>query len=238
MIDNIWQNLGEDADNDGHVIEWVDSTWILDTGDRNGIDDDGNGYADDFVGWNSLEYYGEDPSNQTDTDGHGTHVAGIAAATTNNGIGVAGISWNAKIMTACMSSDLSPYPGYIIDGYLGIIYLAEAGADIINCSWGNSGNYRFKAAEEAVKYSTMLGSIVICSAGNGASLGIDFPAKYPNVVAVGGVTSEDERHFSSNYGPAIDVMAPYTILSTLLNQDYGIKTEHPCLLLLLPGCSH
>ncbi len=213
LIDNIWQNLGEDADNDGHVIEWADSVWVLDPGDRNGIDDDGNGYPDDFIGWNGMGEYGEDPSNPIDKTGHGTHVAGIAAATTNNEIGIAGISWNAKIMIAKIGNG-----PYISDGPGGIIYLAEAGADIINCSWG--GRIHSHANEEAVKYATMLGSIVVCSAGNDGLLGIHYPAKNPNVVAVGGVTSEDRKHYKSNCGAAIDVMAPYSVFSTSYTDDY------------------
>ncbi|MGD8778368.1 MAG: S8 family serine peptidase [Ignavibacteria bacterium] len=222
LIDNIWQNLGEDADNDGHVIEWADSAWVLDPGDRNGIDDDRNGYPDDFIGWNSMGVYGEDPSNPNDPDGHGTHVAGIAAATTNNEIGVAGISWNAKIMTVCQSSNLSPYPGYIIDGYQGIIYLAEAGADIINCSWGSDFYYR--AAEEAVKYASMLGSIVVCAAGNDGVETVNYPARYPHTIAVGGINSEDGLYSWTNYGSAIDVMAPYKIYSTSYTDDYTTKS--------------
>ncbi len=218
LIDNIWQNLGEDADKDGHVIEWADSVWILDPGDRNGIDDDGNGYADDFIGWNSMGEYGEDPSNPMDKFGHGTHVAGIVAATTDNGIGVAGVSWNAKIMTACQSSKKSPYAGYIENGYDGLIYLAESGADIINCSWGGGGYSR--ASEEAIEYARMLGSIVVCSAGNSSSRKLHYPSSYYNSFSVGGVTSEDLLHPGSNYGITVDVMAPYSIYSTYIGDSY------------------
>ncbi|MCD4748535.1 MAG: S8 family serine peptidase, partial [Thermoanaerobaculales bacterium] len=107
LVDNIKQNLGEDADGDGHVIELSGSDWIFDPGDENNIDDDGNGYRDDFVGWNFYNDAGRGDNDPDDPGSHGTHVAGLAAAVTDNGLGVAAISWNVKILATSASNSSS-----------------------------------------------------------------------------------------------------------------------------------
>lgn len=116
---NLWQNPGEIPDN--------------------GQDDDANGYIDDLHGWNFA-------TNQPDPTGlshtptsaeHGTHTASICCAVTDNRRGLAGSSWNAKLMAVNCSSPYSD--NSIISGYDGILYAAEAGANIINCSWGGPG---------------------------------------------------------------------------------------------------
>ena len=108
LRENIWQNLGEDADGDGHTIEFIDGEWVLDPGDLNGVDDDNQDgdpdtFIDDLIGW---DFIGESfESIQPDNDPapysghwHGTHVAGLAAAVTNNQTGVAGAGYNCSIM--------------------------------------------------------------------------------------------------------------------------------------------
>jgi len=105
---------------------WVNDDEIPD----NGVDDDNNGYIDDIHGWN-FEQNNNDPSPNVINSSHGTHVAGIIGARGNNGIGVAGVAWNAKIMAVNASSGESV--GY---GYPGIEYAVNNGARVINVSWG------------------------------------------------------------------------------------------------------
>ena len=223
LLENIWQNLGEDADGDGQVLVEVEGQWQFDPDDINDLDDDGNGYADDFIGWDFLvddDFRGG--PNPDDVHGHGTHVAGLAAGVTNNVTGIASISWNVKIMSTSHSA-----PGYggIYYGYDGIIYLAENGADIINCSWGSF--YRSEANAEAVRYATGLGSVVVASAGNDDTDMPHYPSSYPGVVSVAALGNTDAKATYSCYGMGVDISAPGgdlqkggQLLSTWLNGGY------------------
>lgn len=223
---NIWQNLGEDADGDGHVIEYVNGQWVLDPGDLDGIDNDGNGYPDDLIGWDFYDFSltgngsNPDPTWGSPTQNHGSHVAGIAAAKTNNGAGIASISWNVKYMP--VQTDIGN--NTLIYGYDGIIYAAENGADIINCSWGS--NVYSQADADAVAYAVGLGSILICSGGNTNINQVRFPSGYPGVFATASVNSIDQKATYSSYGIHIDIAAPggdvgMSILSTLPYNSYG-----------------
>ncbi|TAL69734.1 MAG: T9SS type A sorting domain-containing protein [Bacteroidetes bacterium] len=227
LMNNLKQNLGEDADHDGHVLEYreSDSTWVFDPGDTNHIDDDFNGFADDFIGWDFLADWatkseGNDP---WDYNSHGTHVSGIAAGCTNNDTGIASISWNVKFM---VTSHSSPNYNYIYKGFDGIVYLADNGADVINCSWGGGGYSTSEA--EAIAYATSLGAILVIAAGNDNSEEAFYPASYPNVISVASVGVDDRKANYSNYGIGVDISAPGGdygngggILSTLLNHSYG-----------------
>ncbi|MFH1052221.1 MAG: S8 family serine peptidase [bacterium] len=207
LTDNLWQNLAEDADNDGTVLEWVDSLkkYILDPGDLNGIDDDENGYIDDLIGWDFVEDYDSDTqgNDPQDFNNHGTHVAGISAGVTNNNIGIASVSWNVKFVP---TSHSSPSFNNILRGFEGIVYLAELGCDVINCSWGGGGYSRANA--EAVEYADALGAIVIAAAGNDNSPAPFYPSSYPHLVSVASVSSKDIRANYSNYGNFVDICAP------------------------------
>ncbi len=223
---NLWQNLGEDANHNGHVIEYdsVQKKWVFDPGDINNIDDDSNGYVDDFIGWDFLVDWttkaeGNDPM---DYYGHGTHVAGISAGCTNNDSGIASISWNVKFLP---TSHSSPDFTNIEKGFEGIVYLAENGADVINCSWGGGG---YSSAEaESIAYATGIGAIVITAAGNSNQSGSFYPASYPHIISVASVASSDKKASYSNYGIGVDISAPGGdgsdggILSTVLNYRYS-----------------
>jgi subtilisin family serine protease len=204
LVENIYQNLGEDADGDGKVIEESGGSWVFDPGDINGIDDDGNGYPDDFVGWNFLNDDELEDNDPDDPDSHGTHVAGLAAGRTNNGTGISAISWNVKILSASAANTASD--GAIERGLSGVVYLAENGADIINMSWGGDGTSQYQ--QEVMEYASGLGSILVAAAGNERTTDLHFPSALPGVLSVGSVGSTDRLASYSNRGISVDVLAP------------------------------
>jgi thermitase len=144
-----------------------------------------------------------DDDNPQDDHGHGTHVAGIATARTNNGAGVAGLSWGAEIMPVKAMDDYGR--GKNADIANGIIYAANNGADIINLSL--SGPDPSSVLEEAVEYAHDLGGVVVAATGNDNAT-VSYPARYPEVIAVAATDSNDQRASFSNYGPEVDVAAP------------------------------
>jgi serine protease len=200
LAPNIWHNLGEDANDNGRTLLESGDTWVFDPGDLNGVDDDGNGYVDDLIGWNFSTSQSNDPNTGHD---HGTHVAGIAGAVTDNGIGVASISHNVKLMpVSSYDSGCNCLP----NAYQLLIYAAENGAHIINASWGSIVYARVN--EEVINYVRSLGSIVVSSAGNRHSLELGYPSSYPGVVSVGAVAVTDGKATYSSFGPAVTVSAP------------------------------
>lgn len=223
LRENIWQNLGEDADGDGRTMEFVNDAWVMDPGDINYEDDDGNGYADDLLGWDFQGWNGE-PDNDPveDTPTHGTHVAGIASAVTDNVYGIASIGFNCSLM-AVKTSQYEVGSGYIINGHEGIVYAAANGAKAINCSWGGPG---YSMAEKAaVDYALSKGALVVSSAGNTSNQLKNYPASYDGVLAVGR-TNQYDRIDASCYGTTVDVMAPgTTILSTWCSIIQGDRTS-------------
>ena len=174
----------------------------------NGIDDDGNGFIDDVQGWDFVgaSYLTPAPDNNpADAHGHGTHVAGTIAATGNNGLGVVGVAWGAKVM-AVRSLDNG---GTGTDAQLAnaVIYAANNGADVINNSYGGKGFSQ--TLLDAMNYAHSLGAVVIVSAGNDAARAEEnFPASFPNVITVGATMPDDGLAYYSNWGSKIDVTAP------------------------------
>ncbi|MEI6091428.1 MAG: S8 family serine peptidase [bacterium] len=205
LMENLYQNLGEDADDDGHTIEHIDGEWVLDPGDLNDTDDDGNGYSDDLVGWN---FYTNDGTNVNDPNAstsnqHGTHVAGISAGVTNNSNGIASISWNVKFLPTKHGNNGGG--SSIYNGYDGIIYLAEFGADVINCSWGGYG--ASASLQEVIDYAVGLGSIIIAASGNSNIETPHFPSSYHGIISVASIAENDSKAYYSNYGAVIDISA-------------------------------
>ncbi|MFQ6676189.1 MAG: S8 family peptidase, partial [Fidelibacterota bacterium] len=195
----------------------------------NGVDDDGNGYVDDVHGWDfagSNSAVGQRPDNDPDNgpedeDGfwvHGTHVAGLANAVTDNGIGVAGVAWNVRTLPVKGSYD--DLPAFVHFGYDGIVYAADMGADIINCSWGGGGFSRAEA--DIIEYANGKGSLVVGAAGNAASPEHHFPSGYEGVLSVAATNTNDARAWFSNFGLSVDVAAPgENVLATFPEGAYG-----------------
>jgi serine protease len=149
----------------------------------------------DFVG-NSVH--------ADDDHGHGTHVAGTIAQSTNNGIGVAGVAPGATIMPLkVLSASGSGSVAGIADA---IHYAADNGAKVINMSLG--GRFRSKVLEKAVKYAHDKGVVVVCAAGNDGSNRVSYPAAYPGAIAVAATQFDETTTFYSNSGKEIDIAAP------------------------------
>jgi subtilisin family serine protease len=195
------------------------SLWI-NTGDNttNGIDDDGNGYIDDINGWD----VGDNDNNPNPTTlayDHGTHVAGIVGATSNNNTGVASIGYSVKLMAVKATDNASS----VSDGYAGIIYAVDNGADVINMSWG--GYTSSTTGQNVINYAHNAGVVLIAAAGNDNLSTMLYPAGYNWVISVAASASNDAKASFSNYGNWIDVTAPgANIYSTTVNATYGNKS--------------
>jgi len=194
LSDRLWTNPGETA--------------------GNGVDDDGNGLVDDVHGWNFLT----DSSDLTDENGHGTQVAGVAAAASNNGAGVAGVCWNCRVMVVkiMQASGTVNYS----DIAAGVAYAAGQGAQVINLSLG--GYADSETLRTAIE-SAAATAVIVAGAGNDDTSTPFYPAAYPEVIAVAGTDQTDTRASFSNYGSWVNVTAPGVEIKTTFagNNSYG-----------------
>ena len=175
--------------------------WVNTLETVNGIDDDGNGYIDDINGWD----FGANDPNPNDQCGHGTHVAGIAAATTNNGRGVAGVAFDSRIMS--LKGLGFGCGGNVSDLTAAMLYAVNNGADIINNSWGGTGYDAL--IESTINTATASGVVVVSAAGNSnAEAHNYFPANVERSITVSATTNANIRASYSNFGVKIDVGAP------------------------------
>jgi len=157
-------------------------------------------------------------TNPNDGNGHGTHVAGIAAALTNNVIGIAGVAPSCLLIPVrILDNDGTGTLNNLING---IIYAADQGAQVINLSCGGPGGSIL--LENAVNYAWEKGCVVIGSAGSNGSTDLTYPAAYEHVISVTSTDRKDQKSIFANYGNWIDVCAPgSTILSTYLGGGYA-----------------
>lgn len=195
----------------------------------NGIDDDQNGYIDDIHGLNTLvrDNNGNATVDTMDTHSHGTHVAGTIGATQNNGIGIAGIASNVKLMALrTVPNNGDELDVDVVEAFL---YAAKNGAKIINCSFGKDRNEGGQAVKEAIDFiGKTYGTLVVAAAGN-SSQDIDqrltYPASFPstNLMVVGSTTSSGRMSYFSNYGKVnVDLAAPgSSIYSTTPGNRYA-----------------
>ncbi|MFZ4714171.1 MAG: S8 family peptidase [Bacteriovoracaceae bacterium] len=181
----------------------------------NNIDDDKNGYVDDYYGINTLQRDGEGRAtgNPMDTHYHGSHVAGTIAAEQNNGKGIAGIASKVRIMAIhTVPNDGDETDLDVAESY---IYAAKMGAKIINCSFGKSVNEGGQIVSEAIDFiGKNYGTLVVAAAGN-ETTNIDITPKYPaaytnnNLLVIAATTNKGGLASFSNWGlKSVDVAAP------------------------------
>ncbi len=196
------------------------------------VDDDDNGYVDDYRGWDWVtggylcDYNGgEDCSvadnNPMDFAGHGSHVSGITSAATDNGVGIAGVGFNCKIMALRMGWQATDGGGYVGMGFAAsaFYYAANNGARGLNCSWGSSNSGGLGAATD---YAINNGLIVISAAGNNNNQSPSYLCSRSDVMAVAATNSSDQKASFSSYGSWVDVSAPGVgIRSTVFNNSYA-----------------
>ncbi|MEQ8471106.1 MAG: S8 family serine peptidase [Marinoscillum sp.] len=183
----------------------------------NGIDDDGNGYIDDYIGYDFAD---NDSIAEADASHHGTRVGGIAGASTDDGIGMAGIGFNTlisplKVFKSSNNNSSSAYES--------VLYAADNGFDIINLSWGSPDSYS-QAAQNIINYAVQeKGLIVIAAAGNTPEDLAFYPASYDNVLSVGATEPDDNKASFSTFNYNIDMTAPgRQIYSAQGSNTYGI----------------
>ncbi len=199
---------------------------------ENGLDDDGNGYADDIYGWDFTDApnlqaegdYIEGDNEPIDESGHGTHVAGIAGAMPNNGIGIAGVAWECPLMAIRAGLSLGGSSRLQDDDSASaIVYAADSGASVINMSWGSE--HRSFVIQDAIDYAYARGVVLVAAAGNSQKAAAIFPAAYRKVIAVASTEQNQLRFYQSNFGASIDIGAPgNVILSTQINNQYRLLT--------------
>ena len=143
-------------------------------------------------------------ANATDDNGHGTAVAGLTSASTNNGVGMAAVGWASSVLPVkVLGADGSGTYSAIANG---IVWAADKGARVINLSLGGSASSQ--TLQDAVNYAWNRNVIVIAAAGNNGNNTPVYPAAYNNVIAVSATTSTDARPSWSNYGSYVDLSAP------------------------------
>ncbi|HEY65348.1 MAG TPA: S8 family serine peptidase [Caldilineae bacterium] len=193
LAPGIWTNPGEVPDN--------------------GLDDDGNGFVDDVHGW---DFAGED-ADPSDDHGHGTHVAGIAAARINNALGIAGMAGSVTIMPVdVFNGGIGTYADLI----QAIVYAADNGADVINMSLGALSYSR--GEEAAVEYAWRRGVVLVAAAGNNGNEAWHYPAAHQHVIGVAATDGADHRAGFSSFGPFVSVSAPgLSVFSTYPEAQYS-----------------
>ncbi|RYZ57752.1 MAG: hypothetical protein EOP07_09030 [Proteobacteria bacterium] len=212
LKDNVWSNPGETG---------------LDANGKdkrtNGIDDDGNGFVDDWHGW---DFYNND-NDPMDDNSHGTHVAGTIGAVGNNESGIVGVNWSVSMVPIKVFSGGGATSTDML--VKGIEYATTLGVFVSNNSWG--GGAYSDAIYSAIKKASDKGILFAAAAGNEGEnndVGDHYPSNYdlPNIISVAAINRKDNVSAFSNYGAnTVDVAAPgEDIYSTLPNGLYGLKS--------------
>lgn len=215
----------EDVNGNGRFDDWPSDVVIEGVpGDLNGIDDDGNGVADDVIGYDfvdqSVRNLGDDRDRDPvpfDEQGHGTSVAGVIAATANNVRGIAGLAYNARLR-ALRAFDATGNAEED-DIASALIYAALTGVHVVNMSFGDGVDSPM--FRDAVAFAAAMNVVLVASTGNSGSISRQYPAGYDNVIAVGSTNSDDRRSPFSSTGSLVSIAAPgEAIITTAVNSRY------------------
>lgn len=224
---NIWKNAAENGAWTPANAEEARSATIPGCRDKscNGVDDDSNGFKDDYIGWNwAIDRPGviaKGTNNPRDLHGHGTHVSGVIGSL-HNGKGTVGI--NSKVQIMALRFLNKEGSGTDEGAILAINYASKMGADLINASWGGGGES--PALNEAVQASTKAGTLFVAAAGN-SSMNNDYsdnwPANFAGVLSVAASDPTGKLAFFSNTGKrTVHIVAPgHVIMSTITAGKYA-----------------
>lgn len=190
----------------------------------NGIDDDLDGFVDNYRGWDTGS---NDNNPQNSREGHGTYVSGLASATANNGIGIAGVGYKCKFLPikACNEN------GDLSGCWEGIVYAADHGCKVINCSWGST--VKNPLCDDVVNYARNCGCLIVAACGNSRICEAYYPAACQGVISVAAVNAADIKWSGSTYHHTVDVSAPGDgVYTTKINNSYqltyGTSFAAPC----------
>lgn len=212
----IWINDAEDVNHNGQ----------LDSMDINLIDDDGNGFVDDVAGWDFTDTaifidngdHTRRDNDPMDENGHGTAIAGIIGARTNNRIGVAGVAFGSKIMNLRAGTSF----GFLEedDVAAAIVYAVRNGARVINMSFGDV--VVSPMLRDVVRWAHAQGAVLVASSGNSASDTPHYPSGFAETISVGAITDALRQASFSNFGITLDLVAPgHEIWTTSLGGEYS-----------------
>lgn len=203
LATQLWQNPGETGlDEAGNPKE------------NNGLDDDQNGFIDDWQGWNFVA----GNNNVQDDNGHGSFVAGVIGAATNNAEGIAGVASGSRMMTL-KTLDANGYGTYN-NIAAAIIYAADQGAQVINLSFGNTAHSDI--LQDAIDYAVARGIVLVAAAGNSGNETLYYPAAYPQVISVSALDQANAPAAFSTFNTAVELAAPgVNILTTGLAGSYS-----------------
>ncbi|MGD9494329.1 MAG: S8 family peptidase [Bacteroidales bacterium] len=166
-----------------------------------GVDNDNDGYTDNFSGWDMGSW---DNNPQYAASGHGIHVSGLAGASADNGFGMAGVGFKSRLLPVKVDNA----NGNLVATYEGVVYAADHGATVINCSWGStySGNLY---GQDIVNYASYnCNALVVAACGNANNMNMYYPASYNNVLSVAGTDANDYKSSNSSFGYKVDICAP------------------------------
>ena len=162
-----------------------------------------------------------DPNPPGAAHDHGTHIAGLIAAKTDNAIGIASLAHGVKILPVKIALDSNPDdPAF---GYEGIVWATTNGADIINCSWGNGLISQTELG--IIQNAVSAGVLIVAAAGNESNTAVIYPAGYQGVISVAATTNIDSKASYSSYGSWVDISAPGSLIWSLAPFDgYALKS--------------